>query len=128
MAKMSISAAASQLNVSVDSVRRRLRSGVINGVRDDRGQWWLDLPDNVQPETPRPSVDQKMALGMAVPASNAADDPYGIIETLQARIDDLLSRLDSSEKERREDKEKAANERDRFLTMIESLTRQSTQR
>jgi hypothetical protein len=128
MAKMSISAAASQLNVSVDSIRRRLRSGVINGVRDDRGQWWLDLPDNVQPETPRPSIDQKMALGMAVPASNVAEDPYGIIETLQARIDDLLARLESSEKERREDKKRAANEHDRLLTMIENLTRQSTPR
>jgi hypothetical protein len=128
MAKMSISAAASQLNVSVDSIRRRLRSGVINGVRDDRGQWWLDLPDNVQPETPRPSIDQKMALGMAVPASNVAEDPYGIIETLQARIDDLLARLGSSEKERREDKERAANEHNRLLTMIENLTRQSTPR
>ena len=128
MAKVSISAAAGRLNVSVDSVRRRLRSGVISGERDDRGQWWLDLPDEVQPETPGLSVDQKMALGMAVPLSNAADDPHGTIKTLEARIDDLLSRLDRSEKERREDKERAAAERDRLLTLIENLTRQDTPR
>lgn len=128
MAKVSISAAASRLNVSVDSVRRRLRSGVISGERDDRGQWWLDLPDEVQPERPALSVDQKMALGMAVPLSNAADDPDGMIKTLEARIDDLLSRLDRSEKERREDKERAAAERDRLLTLIENLTRQHTPR
>jgi hypothetical protein len=126
MAKMTISTAASRLNVSVDSVRRRLRSGMINGVRDERGQWWLDLPDDIQPEPQQPSVDQKLALGMALPASNAADDPYGIIETLQARISDLLARLDRSEQERREDKAKASAERDRLLTLIENLTRHRT--
>jgi hypothetical protein len=126
MAKMTISTAASRLNVSVDSVRRRLRSGMINGVRDERGQWWLDLPDDIQPEPQQPSVDQKLALGMALPASNATDDPYGIIETLQARIADLLARLDRSEQERREDKAKASAERDRLLTLIENLTRHRT--
>lgn len=128
MTKMSISAAASRLNVSVDSVRRRLRSGVINGVRDDRGQWWLELPDNIQAEPQQPSVDQRMALGMATPAANAIDDPFGITEALQARIDDLLARLDRSEQERREDKDRAASERDRLLTLIEALTRQDTSR
>jgi hypothetical protein len=34
MTKMNIAAAASRLNVSVDSVRRRLRSGAIDGARD----------------------------------------------------------------------------------------------
>jgi hypothetical protein len=126
MAKMTISTAASRLNVSVDSVRRRLRSGMINGVRDERGQWWLDLPDDIQPEPQQPSVDQKLALGMALPASNATDDPYGMIETLQARIADLLARLDRSEQERREDKAKASAERDRLLTLIENLTRHRT--
>jgi len=126
MAKMTISTAASRLNVSVDSVRRRLRSGMINGVRDERGPWWLDLPDDIQPEPQQPSVDQKLALGMALPASNAADDPYGMIETLQARIADLLARLDRSEQERREDKAKASAERDRLLTLIENLTRHRT--
>jgi hypothetical protein len=123
MAKMSIPAAASRLNVSVDSVRRRLRSGVINGVRDHRGQWWLDVPDNVPPETPQPSVDQKLTIGMAMPASSAPDDPDRTIQALQARIDDLLARLDRAEQERREDKERAAAERERLLIMIENLTR-----
>jgi hypothetical protein len=128
MAKMSISAAAGRLNVSVDSVRRRLRSGIINGVRDDRGQWWLDLPDDVQPETPQPSVDQRLVLGMAMPASNPVEDPSAAIARLQAMIDSLVSRLDQSEKERREDRDKAALERDRLLTLIETLTRQGTAR
>jgi hypothetical protein len=125
---MSISAAASRLNVSFDSVRRRLRSGIINGVRDDRGQWWLDLPDDVQPETPQPSVDQRLVLGMAMPASHPVEDPSAAIARLQAMIDTLVSRLDQSEKERREDREQAALERDRLLTLIETLTRQVTVR
>jgi hypothetical protein len=123
MTKMNIAAAASRLNVSVDSVRRRLRSGAIDGARDERGQWWLELPDNIPPEPNVLSVDQKLVLGMAMPAQGPASSQDGLIETLQDRIDDLLSRLDSAEKERREDKAKAAAERDRFLTLIENLTR-----
>jgi hypothetical protein len=126
--KMNISTAASRLNVSVDSVRRRLRSGAITGTRDERGQWWLELPDSIQPEPQQPSVDQRLVLGMGVPAQNPTAGQDGLIEMLQDRIDDLLVRLDSSERERREDKMKAAAERDRFLTLIESLSRQRTER
>jgi hypothetical protein len=128
MTRLSIPAAASRLNVSVDSVRRRLRSGAIGGTRDERGQWWLELPDDIQPEHHTPSVDQRLVLGMAIPAQGAADSQDGMIEMLQDRIDDLLSRLDSSEKERREDKATAVAERNRLLTMIENLTRQSSPR
>lgn len=118
---MSIAAAASRLNVSVDSVRRRLRSGALSGVRDQRGQWWLELPDNLPLETPMPSVDQRLAVGMALPAQTTSD---AVVQMLQDRIDELLQRLDLAEKERRDDKEKAAAERDRLIALIESLTRQ----
>jgi len=128
MTKTTISAAASRLNVSVDSIRRRLRNGAINGVRDHRGQWWLDLPDNIQPEPQMPSVDQRLVLGMAEPAPDPADNPYRIVETLRARVDDLLARLDRSEQERREDKDKAAAERDRLLSLIETLARPAATR
>jgi hypothetical protein len=126
--RMNISTAASRLNVSVDSVRRRLRSGAIVGTRDERGQWWLELPDTIQPEPQQPSVDQRLVLGMGIPAQNPTAGQDELIEMLQDRIDDLLVRLDSSERERREDKMKAAAERDRFLTLIESLSRQRTER
>ncbi len=123
MTRMNISEAASRLNVSVDSVRRRLRSGVLSGERDARGQWWLEVADNMPPEVPVPSVNQRLAMGVAIPASAAADGPGGLIEALQDRIDDLLARLDRSEAERREDKAKAAAERDRLLSLIETLAR-----
>jgi hypothetical protein len=122
MAQMSITEAASRLNVSVDSVRRRLRSGALCGARDERGQWWLDVSDNVKPETPNPSVDQRLALGVAIPAQNPPRVANDLVEALQDRIDDLLARLDKAEAERRDDKAKAASERDRLLTLIEALT------
>jgi hypothetical protein len=65
---------------------------------------------------------------MGIPAQNPTAGQDELIEMLQDRIDDLLVRLDSSERERREDKMKAAAERDRFLTLIESLSRQRTER
>jgi len=125
---MSIPMAANQLNVSVDSVRRRVRRGVISGTRDERGQWWLEMPDVVHPEPHVSSVDQRLALGMAIPAQNPTDSQDGLVGMLQDRIDDLFARLQNSEKERREDKARAIAERDRFLTLIETLTRQGTPR
>jgi hypothetical protein len=118
---MNISEAAGRLNVSVDSVRRRLRSGALNGIRDARGQWWLDISDTVQPELPPVPVDQRLALGVAIPAQTPRSSE--LVEALQDRIDDLLSRLDKAEAERRDDKAKAASERDRLLTLIETLAR-----
>jgi hypothetical protein len=123
MTHVSITEAANRLNVSVDSVRRRLRSGALQGTRDERGQWWLELSDTIQPETPIPSVEQRLALGVAIPAQNGPRGSNDLVEALQDRIDDLLCRLDKSEAERREDKAKAASERERLLTLVEALAR-----
>jgi hypothetical protein len=123
MAKMSITEAAGRLNVSIDSVRRRLRRGALTGSRDDRGQWWLDVSDSIQPEMPPVSVDQRLGLGVAIPAQSPPNATGELVAALQDRIDDLLSRLDQAEAERRDDRAKAASERDRLLTLIETLAR-----
>ena len=123
MTRMNISEAAGRLNVSVDSVRRRLRSGALNGTRDERGQWWLEVSDTIQAEPPPVSVDQKLAPGLAIPAQSPANGSSELVVALQDRIDDLLSRLDKAEAERRDDKARAASERDRLLTLIETLAR-----
>jgi excisionase family DNA binding protein len=120
---MSISEAASRLNVSTDSVRRRLRNGMLHGERDGRGQWWLDLPANIQPERPSPSVDERLVLGGAEFAQEGPGSADLLLKSLQTTIDDLRSRLDRSERERREDQERAAAERDRLLTLIEEFAR-----
>lgn len=124
MAKLSVTEAASHLNVSVDSVRRRLKSGMIVGERDERGQWWLDLADDVQPEPQQPTVDQKVIMGVATPLQRRDSHNDDLIDALHSQIDDLRARLNSSEAERREDKEKAGIERQRLLSMIESLLHQ----
>lgn len=120
MVRASIAEAATRLNVSVDSVRRRLRSGAISGERDGRGQWWIDLADDVQPEVRPPSIHQKFAVGMATPLQRR-DNVDDLIDTLQAQVDDLRARLDRSEAERRDDKEKAGIERQNLLAVIERL-------
>jgi hypothetical protein len=124
MVRVSVTEAASRLNVSVDSVRRRLRSGAVMGERDERGQWWLDLADNVQPEAQPPSVDQKFIVGVVTPLQRRENVNDELLDALYAQIADLRARLDSSEAERREDKEKALTERHRLLSMIESLAHQ----
>ena len=126
MTRMSIPEAANRLNVSVDSVRRRLRSGVISGERDARGQWWLEVADTIEPAVPLPSVDQRLAMGVVIPAPPSPEATDRLVEALQDRIDDLLVRLDRSEAERRDDKTSGAAERDRLLRLIETLARPAT--
>jgi chaperonin cofactor prefoldin len=118
--KVTINDAAQRLNVSPDSVRRRLKSGVIEGQRDHRGQWWLDLPDDVQAEPKTLSVDERMSLGVATPLQR--NERESLIIALEDQIDDLKARLDRAEAERREEAEQFRKERDRLLAMIEKLT------
>jgi excisionase family DNA binding protein len=125
---MSISEAASRLNVSMDSVRRRLRNGVLHGERDGRGQWWLELPDHIQPERQLPSVDERLVLGGAEFAQDGRDSVDLLVQSLQTTIEDLRARLDRSERERREDQERATAERDRLLTLIEEFSRRGATR
>lgn len=48
MARVSVPEAAQRLSVSVATVRRRIRSGVLKGTQDDppNGKWWVELPDD----------------------------------------------------------------------------------
>jgi hypothetical protein len=118
--KVTINDAAQRLNVSPDSVRRRLKAGVIEGQRDQRGQWWLDLPDDIQAAPKTQSVDERMSLGMATPLQR--NERESLIIALEDQIEDLKARLDRAEAERREEAEQFRKERDRLLAMIEKLT------
>jgi hypothetical protein len=121
MVKANISEAANRLNLSVDSIRRRLKAGAISGERDARGQWWVDLDEDAQPiEQP---ADHRLAVGLATPLQRreASDE---LIDALHAQIEDLRTRLDRSEAERREDKEKALAERQSLIALVERLASQ----
>lgn len=116
---VSIPEAAQRMNVSVDSVRRRVRSGVLPATRDERGQWWLDLPEAEQGSN-QPVGEVQMGVGACTPLQR--NERESLILALEDQIDDLKARLDRSEAERREDTTKFAAERDRLLTMIERLS------
>ncbi|MGE5723218.1 MAG: hypothetical protein ACM3YM_12240 [Sphingomonadales bacterium] len=117
MAKVSIGEAASTLNVSIDTIRRRVRSGAISASRDSRGQWWLELPDTT-PEPRKPSVDDRIAVGLGTPLQASSPDA-DLVAQLRDEIAALRARLDASEAERREDKAQAAAERDRLWSLVE---------
>lgn len=109
MARTSITDAAALLGVSVDSIRRRLRSGALPGVRDNRGQWWLDLPDDMPPEAALPSVEERLAPAMLAPAQQPMQPPDpALVDTLRDQVADLARRLDRAEACGAADREAAA--------------------
>jgi excisionase family DNA binding protein len=116
---MSIGDAASQLNVSIDTIRRRVRSGAIKAQRDSRGQWWVEVP-NPKPEPQPPTVEERTIVGVGTPLSaGPADDD--VIALLRDLVADLRARLDASESQRREEAARASAERDRLLSMIDGI-------
>jgi len=115
---VSIPEAAQRLNVSVDTIRRQVRSGALSANRDEKGQWWLDLSDDEQ-ATAKVADGDRMGLGVGTPLQR--NERESLINALEDQVDDLKARLDRSEKERREDAEKFRTERDRLLEMIERL-------
>ena len=115
---VSIPEAAQRLNVSVDTIRRQVRSGALAANRDEKGQWWLDLSGDEQ-ATAKAEDGDRMGLGVGTPLQR--NERESLINALEDQVDDLKARLDRSEKERREDGEKFHAERDRLLAMIERL-------
>lgn len=116
---LSISEAAQRLNISVDTVRRQVRSGALPAHRDEKGQWWLDLSDMGEANI---AIDEGDRMGLAVGIPLQRNERESLINALEDQVDDLKTRLDRSEKERREAAEKFGIERDRLLKMIERLT------
>jgi hypothetical protein len=115
---VSIPEAAQRLNVSVDSIRRRVRSGALPANRDERGQWWLDLSNDEQ-ATAKVVDGDRMELGICTPLQR--NERESLIIALEDQVDDLKTRLDRSESERRDEAEKFRAERERLLAMIERL-------
>jgi hypothetical protein len=114
---MSIADAAGQLNLSIDTVRRRVRTGAIKARRDNRGQWWLDLPEPV-PEPRQPLAAERMTVGVATPLPSLGSDSE-LVALLREEVADLRARLDASEAERREDKGRWLTEHDRLRAIID---------
>jgi excisionase family DNA binding protein len=133
MARVGIAEAAQRLGVSVDSIRRRIRKGELPAQRDNRGQWWLELVDDMACDPAPVSMQDRLApLGLApaqvpmlVPAQ-AADT--ALADALRAQVADLVERLDRTEHrlsdieaDRRTERAAWQSERDRLMALVESL-------
>lgn len=104
MARVTITEAATRLHVSPDSIRRRLRKGELRGERDNRGQWWLDLADDIQAEMSGPSVEARIAGAMLAPGLREPMQPMqpdpALLENLareRQRADQAEARADRAE-------------------------------
>lgn len=76
--RLKIGQVAARYDVSVDAVRRRIRSGLLPAQRDNHGQWWVELDPTAPPPAslapPRPSVAARLAApAPAVLAPPAAE-------------------------------------------------------
>lgn len=116
MARASITEAAARLGVSVDSIRRRLRKGELPGVRDNRGQWWLDLPNDMLPSSATPSVDERLASTMLAPAQQPMQLPdTALMDALRDRVANVTERLHQAEAQARQagvERDQARQERE----------------
>ena len=98
MDRLTITQAAARLGVSVDTIRRRVRKGELNANRDNKGQWWLELADDVQPEPPMPTIAERLAPAMVAPALQPMQMlDAALADALRAQVTDLAARLDRAE-------------------------------
>ncbi len=129
MPRLTITETANRLNLSPDSIRRRIRKGELQAQRDNKGQWWLELPDDaapgVAPEEPLGSV----ASASIAPPNAPMQVPSDALADLRGQVADLIGRLDRAESahkaERAELLAAAKAERNRLLALIEVLAGRS---
>lgn len=129
MARVPITEAARLLDLSPDSIRRRIRKGKLPASRDNRSQWWVEVPDNL-PHAPAPDRQGSATLAppyapMHVPVQTLDAD---LVDALRTQVADLTAQLDRVETERHTDRAEwqvertaAQAERARLLAIIETL-------
>ena len=103
---VSIKEAAEHLGVSVDTVRRRLKAGELEGRQEPHGKsgyrWLVHLPDAAKADAP----------GMPPAEAYALAEARARIDGLERLIDELASHRDKLETERDDWKEAARRESD----------------
>ena len=129
MARVPITEAARLLGLSPDSIRRRIRKGNLPASRDNRSQWWVEVPDNLPPA---PAPDRQDGATLALPYApthipmQTAD--AALIDALRTQVAGLTAQLGQAEAEWRSDRAEwqveriaAQAERARLLAIIETL-------
>lgn len=98
MARLGIMEAAVRLGVSTDTIRRRIRKGELLAIRDNHGQWRLDLPDDVTPRVPMQTGGSGPVPATLPPIHGAMQDAYAaVVGALRLQVADLQARLDQAE-------------------------------
>ena len=129
MARVPITEAARLLDLSPDSIRRRIRKGELPASRDNRSQWWVEVPDNL-PHAPAPDRQGGATLALPYAPMHVPMQTRDavLIDALRMQVADLSAQLDRAEAERRTDRaewqvERAAAqaERARLLAIVETL-------
>jgi len=122
----SVMEAAQRLNVSVDTVRRRIRAGEIDGRRDERGQWWLNIPSQAGVVG---DMATQSALDLSVghcSISEYSSPEERLIACLEEEIAFLRRRLEASDEELKQERERSRLERESILSLVERLRGIST--
>jgi hypothetical protein len=109
---------AAKLGISVDAVRRRVRSRALPAERDNRGQWWVTVDLEALPPEP-PSFTERAApierLGPSVAMEMA--------EELRRRAEVAEAALAVERQAREAERAAAAEERERLVGVVEQLAR-----
>jgi len=127
--RVPITEAARLLDLSPDSIRRRIRKGELPASRDNRSQWWVEVPDNL-PHAPTLNRQDGARVAppyapMHVPIQTA---DAALIDALRTQVASLTAQLGQAETERRTNRAEwqiertaAQAERARLLAIIETL-------
>ena len=118
--EVSIKEAAERLGVSVDTVRRRLKAGELEGKQEPHGasgyRWLVQLPDDTPAEHGPPGeIAEALRAAAAASAAISAEafelaDARARIEGLERLIDELAGHRDKLETERDDWKDAARRE------------------
>ena len=114
MPRMSVNDAARRLVVSPDTILRRIKLNLLAGTKDNRGKWWVMLPDDTPAEPAESDAEcgavrrtdvnprgPQFAEPKPEPAASHVDVLMGMVERMerqhQSAIQLLTERIDSAE-------------------------------
>jgi hypothetical protein len=109
---------AAKLGISVDAVRRRVRSRALPADRDNRGQWWVTVDLEALPPEP-PSFTKRAAPIERIGATIAEE----MFAELRRRAETAETALAAERQAREAERAAAAEERERLVGVVEQLGR-----
>ena len=90
--RLSVTEAALRLGVSVDTVRRRIKTKDLKAQRDNSGKWWVLVPAIQNPEPAAPNKDMPQATHPLEP--QARRDLFDVLKNENDRLWQALQAKD----------------------------------